>query len=72
MADLGAGEREVLAFGIQLPDALLLLDERLARVHARALQLNFTGTLGILLRAKDEGHIRKRPAFVFYTFAVVA
>ncbi len=53
-ADLGAGEKEVLALGIQIPGAVVILDERLARLHAQALKLTFTGTLGILLRAKAE------------------
>ena len=56
-ADLGAGEKEVLALGIQIPGAVVILDERLARLHAEALKLSFTGTLGILLRAKVEGRI---------------
>jgi len=55
--DLGAGEKEVLALGMQVPGALVILDERLARLHAAALKLTFTGTLGILLRAKAEGRI---------------
>jgi uncharacterized protein len=53
--NLGAGEKEVLALGIQLQAAVVILDERLARVHAEALSLNYTGTLGLLLRAKAEG-----------------
>jgi predicted nucleic acid-binding protein len=56
-ADLGAGEKEVLALGAQLPGAVLILDERLGRLHAEALKLTFTGTIGILLRAKVEGRI---------------
>ena len=56
-ADLGAGEKEVLALGAQLPGAVLILDERLGRLHAEALKLTFTGTIGILLRAKVEGPI---------------
>ncbi|MGD0773378.1 MAG: DUF3368 domain-containing protein [Candidatus Solibacter sp.] len=56
-ADLGAGEKEVLALGREVPGAVLILDERLGRVHAEALKLTFTGTLGILLRAKAEGRI---------------
>ena len=52
---LGAGEREVLALGAELPEAVLILDERLGRLHAGALNLTFTSTLGILLRAKAEG-----------------
>ena len=56
-ADLGAGEREVLALGMQIPGAVVILDERLGRLHAEALKLTFTGTLGIVLRAKVEGRI---------------
>ncbi len=56
-ADLGGGEKEVLALGMQIPNAVVILDDRLARLHAKALRLTFTGTLGILLRAKTEGQI---------------
>jgi hypothetical protein len=56
-ADLGAGEKEVLALGTQAPGAVVILDERLGRLHAESLKLTFTGTLGILLRAKMEGRI---------------
>ena len=56
-ADLGAGEKEVLALGTQVPGAVVILDERLGRRHAEALKLTFTGTLGILLRAKVERRI---------------
>jgi predicted nucleic acid-binding protein len=56
-AELGRGEQEVLALGMQIPGALLILDDGLARVHARKLRLPFTGTLGILLRAKVDGHV---------------
>ena len=58
-ADLGAGEKEVLALGLELPGAVVILDERLGRLHAEALKLTFTGTLGILLRAKVEGRISR-------------
>jgi len=54
-AELGAGEKEVLALAIQRPGSLVVLDDRLARSHAEALRLPVTGTLGILLRAKSEG-----------------
>jgi hypothetical protein len=42
---------------MQVPGAVVILDERLGRLHAEALELAFTGTLGILLRAKVEGRI---------------
>ena len=58
-ADLGAGEKEVLALGMQVPGTVVILDERLGRLYAEALKLKFTGTLGILLRAKVEGRISR-------------
>lgn len=54
VADLGAGENEVLALGLQVPGTIVVLDDRLARLYAHSLKLTFTGTLGILLRAKAE------------------
>jgi len=57
VADLGAGEKEVLALGMQVPGAVVILDERLGRLHAAVLKLTFTGTLGVFLRAKVEGRI---------------
>ena len=59
VADLGPGEREVLALGLQFPNAVVILDERMGRLQAEALKLTFTGTLGILLRAKVEGQIAR-------------
>lgn len=59
VADLGAGEKEVLALGLQVPDAVVILDEKLGRFYAEALKLTFTGTLGVLLRAKVEGRISR-------------
>lgn len=36
-------------------NATPLIDERLARRHAKRLGLNLTGTIGILLKAKRQG-----------------
>lgn len=55
IADLGAGEREVLALGTEMLDSLVVLDDALARRYARLLNLRLTGTLGILLKAKETG-----------------
>ena len=52
---LGDGEKEVLALGLEAQDPLLLLDDRDARRYARTLGLEITGTLGLLLRAKERG-----------------
>lgn len=56
-ADLGLGEREVLALAADRPTARVLLDERLARHFAKRLEIPYTGTLGVLLRAKKKGHL---------------
>ena len=54
---LDAGEAEAIALAAQTQAAWLLLDERDGRLAAKTLELQVTGVLGILLRAKREGHI---------------
>ena len=56
-ADLGRGEREVLSLALERPGALALLDDDLARHFAKHLEIAFTGTLGVLLKAKVAGHL---------------
>jgi predicted nucleic acid-binding protein len=55
--DLGPGEREALALAVQIPDSLVLLVEAAARRHARLLGISVTGTLGVLLKAKETGYL---------------
>ncbi len=50
--DLGPGETEVLMLGLENRDAVMVLDDALARRVAEGLGLQFTGTLGVLLAAK--------------------
>jgi predicted nucleic acid-binding protein len=51
------GEAEVLALA-QAGDApLVIIDDLMARAHARSLGLRCTGTLGIIVRAKREQRI---------------
>jgi predicted nucleic acid-binding protein len=57
VSDLGPGEREALALGVEFPGSLVILDDALARRHAQLLGLRHTGTLGVLLRAKREGRL---------------
>ena len=54
---LGPGEREVLALALNARDALAILDDARARHYARLLRISFTGTLGVLLRAKHNGQL---------------
>ena len=63
VTSLGSGEKEVLALGLEAPDHLLVLDDRDARRHAIAAGLEVTGTLGILVLAKECGLLGSiRPA----------
>ncbi len=59
VTELGAGEREALALAREIKDSLVILDDRLARRYGRLLGIQFTGTLGVLLRAKQEGYLVK-------------
>lgn len=51
---LGVGEREAIALALEKPEAVLLLDDGLARRHARLLGVNLSGTLGLLIKAKQK------------------
>ena len=57
-SDLDKGEAEVIALGREMKADLLIMDERLARKYAKRLKFTVTGTVGVLLRAKAEGHIQ--------------
>ena len=54
--NLGKGESEAIAIAHER-GTLLILDDRLARRHAGLIGVEVTGTLGVLLRAKRDGHI---------------
>jgi predicted nucleic acid-binding protein len=54
-ASLGPGESEAISLARELGADWVLLDERLARRHAEALDLPVAGTLGLLVRAKEKG-----------------
>jgi len=55
--DLDDGEAEAIALALQMKANRVLLDEREGRRVAKSLGLKVTGVLGILLRAKHEGHL---------------
>jgi len=55
ITDLGPGETEVLLLGLEMRQAVVVLDDALARRVAEALALRLTGTLGLLLDAKRAG-----------------
>lgn len=57
--DLGSGEAEVIALGLENPNSLLILDDGLARRIAGLRNLALTGTLGVLTKARKAGHLSR-------------
>lgn len=55
--DMGAGETQVLMLALEMRDAVVILDDLLARRLAENLDLRLTGTLGLILDAKKRGII---------------
>ena len=51
------GEISVIALAGELPDCLLILDDDKVRKVAQSFSLRFTGTLGVLVRAKALGKL---------------
>ena len=56
-SSLGKGESEVIALALENEDAVAVLDDLRARRVARDLGVRFTGTAGILLKAKATGRL---------------
>ncbi len=56
---LGSGESEVIALGLEIANSTLILDDKKARRIAGDLGLSLIGTIGILLKAKAEGHLNE-------------
>lgn len=57
--DLDKGEAETIILANEINAELVIIDEILGRFHAKNSNLKVTGTLGILLKAKNKGHIDK-------------
>ena len=55
--ELDRGEAEAITLALEINAELLLIDERLGRIVASRLGIEFTGVLGILLEAKSKGLI---------------
>ncbi len=53
--DLDDGEAEVLVLAKEINADLVIMDELMGRRFARQLDYNLTGTIGVLLKAKQKG-----------------
>ncbi len=51
------GEASAIALALETPDSTLILDDYKARKIARQLNLNFTGTIGVIIKARLQGII---------------
>jgi predicted nucleic acid-binding protein len=56
-AEIDKGEASAIALAIERTNSLLILDDLKARKLATKLKLQFTGTLGVFLKAKQIGII---------------
>jgi len=63
LASLGLGEREAIQLAEEQHADLLLMDERKGRLEATRRGLRTTGTLGVLLSAKELGLIDPDAAY---------
>lgn len=55
--DLGSGEREAIALAIETRADLVVLDDQKGRRVARERGLSVTGTIGVLVEARERGVI---------------
>jgi predicted nucleic acid-binding protein len=63
---LGRGELEVIALGLENHGSILVLDDGLARRHAKRLGLSIKGTLGLLLEAKKRRWIPELTSLIHH------
>ncbi|WP_236612913.1 DUF3368 domain-containing protein [Cesiribacter andamanensis] len=54
---LGVGESSAIALGLEVPESVVVIDDLKARKVAKSLNLQTTGSLGILVKAKHKGHV---------------
>ena len=55
---LHIGEVEVILYAKDSQADLVILDDKLARKTAKYMDLTITGTMGVIIKAKKEGHIQ--------------
>lgn len=57
-ASLDKGEASAIAFAIEQSNCLLIIDDYKGRKYAEQLGIKITGTLGVIIAAKQTGHIK--------------
>lgn len=51
------GEASALALALEMPDSTVILDDYRGRKVAEKLKINYTGTIGVIVKAKIKGII---------------
>jgi predicted nucleic acid-binding protein len=51
------GEASAIALALETPDSTIIIDDYRARKIAQKLKLNYTGTIGVIVKAKLKGII---------------
>ncbi len=65
VTDLGAGESETIGLALEHPNSRIILDDQLGRNIAKLNNLIFTGTLGVLLKAKKNRLVQKLKPIIY-------
>lgn len=61
---LDPGEASAIALALDLENVLLIIDDLKGRKEAERLGFTFTGTLGVLFKAKKEGLIKELKPYI--------
>ena len=59
------GEASAIALAVEVKDCVIIIDDLKARNLAKRIGLNITGTLGIILKAKQKGIIASVKPMIF-------
>lgn len=59
------GEASAIALAVEVKDCVIIIDDLKARNLAKRIGLNITGTLGIILKAKQKGIITSVKPMIF-------
>ncbi len=63
--DIDAGEAEAILLATEIQADLIIMDEKLGRLHAKHADLKVTGTAGVLIKAKSEGWVTEVRPLLF-------